>query len=179
MSAARLKKIITLTNAYYGRNSLADEVVRMQVADLSDLPIERVIIAFENWRRSGKINRPPLPAEIRGMLTGENEEDKSIEIAAKIVGAVSKFGYTNPTLARENIGEIGWEAMTQMFGSWPALCENLKTNHVVGVQAQLRELCKVLVRKSGRIGQTERLEKKNVYLSGEVKHVVDSSIKKL
>lgn len=137
-----LKETIILTASYYGR-TLSPQVLAMYVEDLEDFPPADVIAAYKAWRRNPKNTQFPLPAQIRGIIQPEVDPDSAArEIASRIVGAISKCGWSNPTGAREYMGEVGWE-IVRRFGGWTYVCEN----HGVSLQpaafmAQARDLAR-------------------------------------
>ncbi len=139
----RLKEVIVLTAAYYGRD-LSDHVLKMYCEDLADLNQDQVILAYNQWRKSPRNRQMPLPAEIRGLIRPEiSADDEAKEAAARIFAAVPKFGWCNQQQAREYIGELGWRVV-DMQGGWVYLCETLKPSMVPTLQAQCRELAKTV-----------------------------------
>lgn len=141
MKQALLETIIN-TASYYGR-TLSEPVLRMFAEDLEDLPISQVIEGYKSWRRNPKNTQFPLPAQIRGLVAPEVDADSAAkEIAGRITGSVTKFGWNNSQKAREFIGETGW-AIVERQGGWMHLCENLgRTINPSAFQAQTREQAK-------------------------------------
>jgi hypothetical protein len=94
------------------------------------------------WRRNPNNRKAPLPAEIRELVApGEfiSTEVKAREIAARIVGAITQFGWNNGTEARLYIGPEGWSAVERQ-GGWMHLCQNTGvTIQPTTLQAQLRD----------------------------------------
>lgn len=140
-----VKRTIILAANYYGRD-LKPEVVAMMADDLSDLDPRAVVAAFDKYRRETKVHRFPLPAEIRQMVQPSVDPDSAArEIAARICGAVPKFGWARGQDAREYIGEVGWE-IVQRQGGWSYICENLGlTLNPSAFQAQVRDQAKSLL----------------------------------
>lgn len=135
-----LARAIAATSSYYGRE-IKPEVLSMMCDDLEDLDTEMVINAYSAYRRNPKNRQFPLPAQIREIVNPTDyitPEAKAAETAARIVAAVPKFGYTNPSEARSFIGEEGWQAI-QRQGGWMFICENLGINiQLSAFQAQIR-----------------------------------------
>lgn len=135
-----LAKTIAATAAYFGKE-MKPEVLTMMCDDLDDLDTATVIQAYSAYRRNPKNRSFPLPAQIREIVCPEDHispEAKAAETAARILGAVPKYGYTNPSDARAFIGEEGWQAV-QRQGGWMFLCENLGVSIQPGTfQAQIR-----------------------------------------
>jgi hypothetical protein len=154
----RVKEIIALTAAYYGQ-AISNEVLLMYADDLSDLPEHEVVAAYQAYRRNPKNTRMPLPAQIRSLVEPEMDADAlAKEIAARISGAIVKFGYPNGQEAKEYIGEVGWQAV-QRQGGWSYICQNHGVSINPGTfQAQVREQVKThLTHGSAAIEQAIRI----------------------
>lgn len=92
--------------------------------------------------------RIPSPGEIAAFFGEVNvsDEDLARDAAARIKGAVSRFGYPNWEEARRHIGALG-ERIVLMMGGWNNVCD-YKTEHDLDVAlAQAREWAKVHVKK--------------------------------
>ena len=150
-----LKQTIAITFAYYypGR-SLPDEVVAMYVSDLSDLDVTSCIETYNRWRRNPSNKKFPLPAEIRELVNpGEFVaiESQAREIAARICGAVPRFGWNNAKQAELFIGPEGWSAV-QRQGGWQYLCEQMGSNiNPATFQAQIRDQIEGSLRYGGAV----------------------------
>jgi hypothetical protein len=121
-----LARVIKNTATYYGRE-LKPEVLSMMCDDLADLPIDDVIAAYNAYRRNPKNRAFPLPAQIIEIVCPEqhvSHEDQAAEIAARIVGAVTRYGWNNSKYAQEFIGPVGW-GVVERQGGWAHLCQNL------------------------------------------------------
>lgn len=66
----------------------------------------------------------PAPAKVKRLCQGSNQSDEEIaaEVAARIDGAIHKFGYTRFDDAMAYIGEVGQEVV-RMSGGWQAVCD--------------------------------------------------------
>ena len=128
--------------AFY-RIQLADEVLKMYAEDLADLDYAQVAQAMVAFRRNPKNRFMPMPADIRGMLQPLVDNDSAArEIAARVVHAVTQFGWCNGITASEYIGEVGWQAVNRQ-GGWTHICQNLGVGLNEGVfQAHIRDLIK-------------------------------------
>lgn len=144
----RLGKAIAYTAAYYSRE-LQREVVSMMVDDLADLPFDAVEAAYQSFRRDPKNKSFPLPAQIRDIVAPvETPEERAREIAARIEGAIVKFGYPNGNAARAYIGEDGW-SIVERYGGWSHLCQNHGLSiSPASFHAQVREQLTTQVRHS-------------------------------
>jgi len=122
-----LHQAIIATFAYYNRGqTLEDMVLEMYVDDLSDLDPQACIAAYQQYRRNPANRTFPLPAQIRELVSpGEfiSIETKAREIAARIVGAISMYGWNNSSQARLYIGPEGW-GVVERSGGWSHLCQN-------------------------------------------------------
>lgn len=145
MTENEIKQLAGLWAMYAGyyRTKLDDQVLRMYADDLADLDFAEVRNALDQYRKNPKNRVLPLPAMIREIIEPQVDPDSAArEIASRIVGAISKCGWSNPTGAREYMGEIGWE-IVRRFGGWQYICEN----HGLSLQpaafmAQARDLAK-------------------------------------
>jgi len=137
----KLKEEIIATAIYYGRD-LNPQVLGMMVDDLSDLDASACIQAYRSYRRNPKNRTFPLPAQIREIVAPDQHIDAEAlarEVAARIVGAVTKFGWPNGRAAREFIGEEGWR-IVELQGGWSHICENLGVTIPPSTfQAQVRD----------------------------------------
>lgn len=139
----KLKETIVLTHAYYNRGQpLQDGVLLMYAEDLSDLDPITCIEAYQCYRRNPQNRTFPLPAQIRELVNPEEfvaVEAKAREIAARVVGAVTRFGWNNGRDACEYIGPIGWTVVERQ-GGWRHICENLGLRiQATTFQAQIRD----------------------------------------
>lgn len=146
----RLKKIIVGTGTVYGKE-YTDGALLMIVDDLSDLAFDDVSEAYRKCRMDHMRRFAPLPAEIRHIVNPqENDEDEARDSAARIVAAVSRFGWANQLPAREFIGELGWMVVERQ-GGWATICGELTDQNIGMLQAQFRELAGSL-RRRAKIG---------------------------
>ncbi len=119
-----LKRIIVLTSLYYSK-PLPDEVVRMYVSDLADLPFDPVVAAIGVYRRNPKNLYMFLPAHLRDIVCPQaNNLDLARDTALRIMHAVKKFGHSNSQTARTFVGEEAW-TMVNRWGGWETLCKRL------------------------------------------------------
>lgn len=137
-----LKQMIALTFAYYCRGqTLEDAVLALYAEDLADLDPQACIAAYAQYRRNPANRTFPLPAQIRELVCPEEfvaPEVKAREVAARIVGAISSYGYTNAREAQMHIGPEGWQAVLRQ-GGWSHLCEQTSKFNELTLQAQLRD----------------------------------------
>jgi hypothetical protein len=134
-----VKETIILTASYYNRQ-LSEQVLEMYIEDLADLDPTAVIAAYRAYRRNPKNLVFPLPAQIRALVAPDvDPESAAREIAARITGAITKFGWCNATEARAFIGEVGW-GIVERQGGWMHLCQNHGvTIQPSAFQAQVRD----------------------------------------
>ena len=142
--------------AEYFQRPVSDVVARMYAADVADLPSAAVLRAMQELRREPKRRTLPLPAEVRAQVmrhTQGNGPAVAEQVAARIAGAVSRFGYTGAARARQYMGEVGWEACEEL-GGYVALCQRLKADEMGTFFAQSREICRAILDRGPR--QTEQ-----------------------
>ena len=136
-----VKATIVGTAEYYGRQ-LSETVLTMYAEDLADLEPALVCQAYTQYRRNPKNKTFPLPAQIREIVVPDefvSSEAKAREIAARIVGAIPKFGWNNSREAESYIGLDGWE-LVRRAGGWRYLCENVGVAiNPSTLQAQMRD----------------------------------------
>lgn len=148
-----LKAMLITMSAYY-QHRLDDTVVIMYADDLKDLEFSDVVQALARYRKDPRHRKMPLPAEVRGLIeTPLSDEDQAREAAARIVQAMSKYGYTNPDRAREFIGSVGW-LIVEREGGWTSLCQRTTDDQLPVLKAQWRELARGLITRA-RLGQLE------------------------
>lgn len=142
----KLTQTFALYAAYY-RAKFEDEILRMYAEDLSDLDYPAVNRALETYRRDPRNKTMPMPSQIREKLTPQvDHESVAREIAARIGGAITKFGWASSDRAREYIGEIGWR-IVETRGGWTNLCQNHGvTIDPTAFEAQVREQAKAAVK---------------------------------
>lgn len=134
------RDLVGLANLY-GRSIDAAliEVWRQDMRGIDPAAISGALIAY---RRNPQNRSFPLPAQIRAIIepADPTADDVAKEISARVIGAVSRFGWCNADDARAYIGEIGWRNVHKM-GGWAFLCESLgRSIQVTSFQAQFREL---------------------------------------
>lgn len=91
-------------------------------------------------------SRDPFPS-IAEMLdrTEENAQDPE-EISQRIAGAVSRIGPYRPFEAKMRLGPIAWDIVV-MEGGWESICQMLTYENAGVLQAQWRNLARVLVQR--------------------------------
>lgn len=122
-------KAITLTFAYYAREIAFDQV-KLHTEDLAaaKLPYESVIKAYSDYRMDGRNTFPPLPVHIKNMIAPSVDADGAAkELAARIVAAIQKYGYTFEEGAEKWLGEDAWYIVRQ-HGGWRTLCADMGVN---------------------------------------------------
>jgi hypothetical protein len=149
MTAEETKQLAGLWAMYaaYYRVRIEDAVLRMYAEDLSDLTLSEARAALEAYRKNPKNRQLPMPSQIRDVLRPElDTESLAREIAARIGGAVTKYGWCNGEAARAFIGEVGW-SIIERRGGWSQLCQN----HGISIdptafEAQVREQAKASIK---------------------------------
>ena len=102
------------------------------LGELSELEMKRAVSEVLN---DPSIKFFPLPAVfLQKAKPKATDEDKAKEAAARIVSAVSRFGYPFSEDARKYIGEIGWRVV-ELQGGWSTLCQNMRNSMIPTLQA--------------------------------------------
>lgn len=134
-------------SASYYQRPITDDVARLYASDVSDLPDADVLHAMGALRREPRRRSCPLPAEVRvqvGRMTAGAGPAAAEQIAARISGAITRYGYPSPAKARQFMGETGWRACEEL-GGYIALCQRLQADEMGTFHAQARELCRALL----------------------------------
>ena len=155
-----IKETIILTASYYNR-TLSKPLLNMYLEDLEDLPPAAILEAYRAWRRNAKNTQFPLPAQIRNMIQPEVDDDSlAKDAASRILEAVVKFGWNNPTEAKAYVGDLAW-AVVVRFGGWDYVSRNMGTANLnIGTfQAQARDIAKtqIVFAKAGRLNEAPSL----------------------
>lgn len=107
----------------YGKE-LGRAALKIMLDSIDELDAGDVLQVFNEWSRTSKQNRHPLPAEVHSLAKKElSSEAMSNEAANRIRMAIVKFGYNNPADAKEFMGSLAW-AVVVRFGGWEYICEN-------------------------------------------------------
>lgn len=135
------KRDLVTMASMYGRQ-IDEALIAVWSNDLAGIEPEKIGQALIEYRRDPRNTRFPMPAQIRALIQppAPNADEIAKEIAARVIGAVARFGWPNPNDARAHIGEIGWRNI-QKLGGWTFICENLgSTLQATAFQAQFRDL---------------------------------------
>lgn len=136
----RIKEAIVATADFYSAQ-MSEAKLMMFYEDLCDLDENAVCTAYRNYRRNPANRQNPLPAQIRELVApGEFIAPEALarETAARIIGAISQFGWNNGREAQVYIGPEGWNAVLRQ-GGWSHLCEQTSKFNELTLQAQLRD----------------------------------------
>lgn len=118
---------------------LTNEVVAScWIEEIDDLSKEQFMVACktaldrcEFFPSTAKFRQFVLPPE-------PTPEELAIDAADRIVTCLSTCGYTNPTRAKEQIGELGW-VFVEKSGGWSNLCLSVvRTEDLPTLRAQWR-----------------------------------------
>lgn len=169
-------KFWTQVAEYYQSNA-SSLAIKMYARDTQNTSAQDLWQAWDEFRSTQKHTRMPLPMELKSILNPKLDgDDQAREAAARIITAIPKFGYMNGGLAREFIGELGWEVV-KLQGGWGYLCQHHQSENDGVLQAQCRELSKAVATKAkrGELDQAPALPEK----LGDKKALLDSTIAKL
>ncbi len=135
---------------------LEPDVLRMMVEDLSDLDYNQILTALNQYRRDEKNTQWPRASKIRAIVNPkQSTESLANEAASRVRSAITKFGWCNPSQAKDYIGDLGWEIVTRS-GGWGYVCENhgLELNPLT-FHAQARDLAKSII-ESAHLGKHDQ-----------------------
>ncbi len=142
---------------FYG-HELDKRQLEMYVQVLTQFDEDKVLHEARAYMFDVKNNKFPIPPHkimAKHMPQAPTDENLSVEVAARVRQAISKFGWNNPEEAEKFIGDIGWGIVLR-YGGWLHLCQNLGVTIAEGTfQAQVRELCKshMQLSRSGNLNQ--------------------------
>lgn len=113
---------------------------------------EKITAVFN--RAMSELDHFPSVREFTEYLGGGRADgaSESKQVAALIVGSVSRFGWNNSKMAEEAIGPLGWKVV-EMSGGWPQICNILTDRNTSTLTAQWRDLAASLAEKE-RLGIT-------------------------
>lgn len=172
-----IKQAIVLTAQYYGLE-MRPQVLAMYAEDLADLPPQAVLDAYKAYRRDPANKTPPLPAQIRKMLTpSANNKQIAQEIAQRCFGAIRKFGYTKPKEAKAYIGDVGWK-LIETRGGWTFHCQNTMESDVPILTAQFRDSLTSYV-EQGAIDDSEYFNKAQIEFDNNKQQSINALVEKL
>lgn len=125
----------------YHRSDINTAQASAYIKDTESYNLNQLNFAWSQWRREN--TRPPMPSDLIKILEpAANKDLIAREIAARIVGAVTKFGWPNGQNAKEFIGSDGWVVVNKM-GGWSYICGAMgSTLDPNQFQAQAREIIK-------------------------------------
>lgn len=139
-----LAKTIRAIAIFYGLEMSQDRLsLTLDCWVGTNVPPDEIARGYDRFTKESKIYKFPSPAEIMSIIRPKADaHDLGVVTAAKVVQAVSKFGYCNQEEAFAFIGPAGVDAVRR-FGGWLYICENLGvTIDVTTFQAQVREITK-------------------------------------
>jgi len=135
-----IKRVILEEAAMYN-SQLSELTLRMWSQEYQNIPPEKLREAYRSIRKGRR--QIPLPADVFDALKPEAApEAQAIESVNRILLAINRFGYPNPTEAKEFIGELGW-LVVKDYGGWDSLCANMGVEYSEQTfRAQARESIK-------------------------------------
>lgn len=149
----QIKEALLTLAILTGKDLSAKGILDAYIGALADLDQRAVLRAIEDWLKTGR--GFPFPADIRAKVRPEIDGADDAQIVSNlIIGAISKYGYTNPDRAEEHVGPLGWKVV-EIFGGWKHLCEFVTHDNEATVKAQLRELAKTVWKQAKR-GEIDR-----------------------
>lgn len=139
-----IKALMVMANIY--EKALTEDAADMLVNDLSEHEPELILKALKLCRL--ELNRFPTLADILKRMSSKSETGQVQELVGTIFNAISWHGYSNPSGAKQMVGEVGWKAI-EYFGGWQRLCDN-PADDVNILRAQLRKSVEAAVEEKTR-----------------------------
>ena len=134
------------------------ERLQIYCALLDKYPIQSIKFAISKLAVESRFF--PDVSEIIKIINPPVDADQvSIEIADRIISAISDFGWCNPSKARDYIGDIGWEVVQRM-GGWVNISK-IEISHVNMLRSQIRISAKAAVN-SGEVKEIQGLILKQI-----------------
>ena len=144
-----LMKIVFALGEYYDKK-LTQSQLEMYAEDLAVLTPNELSFAIRRYRADPANEFFPRPAKLVALARPEDSDlDVGRVVAARIMTAIGKFGWTQPEAAKAFIGELGWSVVT-LQGGWQSICA-LDRDVLRGEQPRLRDLA-VSVSQRARAG---------------------------
>lgn len=147
----QIKRLLIVLAEFYGA-SISESRLDLFAVTLEDLGPSKVAQAIKIILRDSKQKVMPFPAELRDLIEGSPQE-VGIDIANRIVQAISSYGWTNPDKAKTFLGEVGW-FVVEREGGWEKLCARVNDENLPVLKAQWREVAKTKMRRA-LLGQTD------------------------
>jgi hypothetical protein len=129
--------------------TLTPEVIGLYDQHLSPIGYEKVCRALDQIILE-RNSRDPFPSikEIMMLIDPELDPDQeAMVIASRIAGAVARIGPYQSELARQMIGDIGWQVV-KSEGGWENVCQMLTYENQSTMKAQWRNLAKAYMNRS-------------------------------
>lgn len=110
------------------------------------MSIDELMFAVNRYAEDPKNEYFPRPiSKLMGYRRPTlSDDDMSVDIATRILGAVRKFGHTGYGEAKTYMGEVGQLAVERM-GGWFHLCHSLNSENQNMMFAQFRTIAKSLL----------------------------------
>lgn len=128
---------------------------------LSRFGYDRAIAAVEEAviERRGNERMPSIGDLVARCSPQILDSDSAVEVAGRILSAITKFGWSNGADAPSWIGEVGW-AVVERNGGWKNLCETVKEKDIPTWRAQLRDQAGAVLRrhKAGVLHQSPKFD---------------------
>lgn len=152
-------KSLLIQDAAYWDAPMNEVKIRAWAEQLQGLDPDQVHAAMKHFRDEKGRREMPKPADIKAFLNPTVSDDGlAREAAARVIEAISRFGYMRGAEAKEWIGELGW-SVVKVYG-WEYICENCGVGLQVGqLTAQIRDLAKshLEMARAGKLNQAPEL----------------------
>lgn len=124
-----LIKALIVTSELY-QKPFSDAAARLLVEDLSEYPVESVLIALSFCRK--ELRNFPTVSDIVARIPGSalNPAQEAQLVTGEIMKAITHLGPYKTLEAKQAIGVVGWEVI-RMSGGWESVCQ--LTDRDIGV----------------------------------------------
>lgn len=148
-----IAKILVTLGEYYSK-PLTEAQLELYVNNLENLSLEEISLATQIYIEDPDSRFFPLPNQLRKLVRPQSE---GIDIAGRIVSAISKYGPYQWDAAKEYLGDIAIEIVKRQ-GGWGFVCSNCTYSNIATLQAQWRDMANSLSSKSHQERITERVK---------------------
>lgn len=120
---------------------LDQDMLNLLTLDVDDLNAQDVINALNIYRKDKKNKFWPKASDVRELVIPSfSDESIGRDTSARIIAAIPHCGYDNGLLAKDYIGEFGWNIVNRL-GGWVFLCQNVGLSiSNSALAAQIRDL---------------------------------------
>jgi hypothetical protein len=175
-----VKSLFHSINTYY-QSTLTRMQLQWYAEDMMSYAIEEVQEAMVVWRRmalqKGHKPRAPLPADLISLINPATDTlGEANLLANKLWGALG-IGYNHPKEAREHLGELVWDAVSER-GGWVEQCRAKTEDQHVFV-AQWRDYLRAKLEAEGSEAHKQLRAEAQRYIAEKRQHNATQAISEI